>query len=52
MAFVIQNIDETLKVFGESILLHQHPFERPKIYESNESKLWANVRHLIRFNWK
>lgn len=44
MVLTTQNIEQTLTVFGESILIHQFLFEKPRIYESTESYFWSNVR--------
>jgi len=44
MVLVTKNIDETLKMFGESITLHQMIFEKHNItYESKASYFWTNV---------
>jgi len=44
MVLATQNIEQILTVFGESILLHQYLYEKPRIYESKESYFWSNVR--------
>lgn len=44
MVLVTQNIEQTLTVFGESIVFYQFVFEIPSIYESTESYFWSNVR--------
>ncbi|XP_050063461.1 uncharacterized protein LOC126552720 isoform X6 [Aphis gossypii] len=43
MVLLTQNIELTLTIFGESILLHQFLFEKPKIYESTELYFWSNI---------
>lgn len=47
MVLLTQNIELTLTIFGESILLHQFLFEKPKIYESTELYFWSNVRLIL-----
>jgi len=44
MVLVTRNVNEILKMFGESIVLHQIIFENHNIlYESKSSYFWANV---------
>jgi len=46
MVLTTQNIAETFKAFGESIVLRQFVFERQIMYKSKESYFWAHVRNL------
>lgn len=47
MEFVTKNIDKTLNIFGESVMLHQTVFEKTKTYKSKESNFWMNVCLMI-----
>lgn len=44
MVLATENIAQTLKAFGESIVLHHYIFEKNITYSSKESSFWANVR--------
>lgn len=47
MVLATENIAQTLKAFGESIVLHHYTFETNITYSSKESSFWANVRTII-----
>lgn len=43
MAHITRNLEKTIEIVGSSIVFHQIAFERNKIYDSKQSKFWANV---------
>lgn len=43
MILTTGNIDTTLNIFGESIVLYKMPYEIHVTYETNESYFWAKV---------
>lgn len=45
MILTTGNIDATLKIFGECIVMYKMTYEVHVTYETNESYLWAKVCH-------